>query len=150
MLRMLTNLNLVHRWDVTPTAGLLASGYTGSWVRYSATETIDLPDAAGTYVVGCVWTESNRDGTVGWTPDARTVANGGTGKLTIVNGNFRALTDQFTGTPAIGEKLYAATDGTLSTTAGSDDTHVIGYCTKASHSITHLNSSHTVIEFVTV
>jgi len=147
MLRMLTNLNLVHRFDVAPTAGLLASGYTGTWISHSATDTIDLP-TAGAFALGTVWTESNRDGTVGFTPDTRAVASGGTGKLTVVWGKFRALTDQFTATPAIGEALYAAADGTLSGTS-TGDAVIIAYCTKASHSITHLNTSHTVIEYVT-
>jgi hypothetical protein len=145
---MLTNLNMVHRFDVTPTAGLLASGYTGTWVAHSATETIDLPSGAGVFALGVVWTESNRDGTVGFTPDSRTVALGGTGKLTVVWGKFRALTDQFSGTPAIGAALYVTTAGVLSTTEGSGVK--VAYCTKASHSITHLNTSHTVIEYVTL
>lgn len=148
MLRMLTNLNLVHRFDVAPTEGLLASGYTGTWIAHSATETIGLPSADGKFALGVVWTESNRDGTVGFTPDTRTVASGGTGKLTVVWGKFRALTDQFTGTPAIGNPLYVTTAGVLSNNS-TGDAVIVGYCTKASHSLTHLNKSHDVIEYVT-
>ena len=147
MLRMLTNLNLVHRFDVTADAGLLASGYTGTWVGPNTT-TLNYVSAAGGFALGCVWNESNRDGTAGFTPDTRAVASGGTGKLTVVYGKFRALTDQFSGTPAVGDALYVGTDGKLSTTAGAGK--IAAYCTKASHSITHLNSSHTVIEYVTV
>lgn len=145
---MLTNLNLVHRFDVAPTAGLLASGYTGTWVAHSATETIGLPSADGKFALGVVWTESNRDGTIGFTPDTRAVASGGTGKLTVVWGKFRALTDRFTGSPAIGAALYVTTTGVL-TDNSTGDAIVVAYCTRASHSITHLTTSHTVIEYVT-
>ena len=147
MLRMLTNLNLVHRFDVTAAVGLLASGYTGTWVGGNTT-TLDYVAAAGDWAMGVVWNESNRDGTAGFTPDTRAVASGGTGKLTAVYGKFRALTDQFTGTPAVGAALYVATTGTLSTTAGNGV--IVARCTKASHSITHLLTAHTVIEYVTV
>ena len=148
MLRMLTNLNMVHRFDVTAAAGLLASGYTGAWVRKNS-DTLDYVSATGKFALGCVWNESNRDGTAGFTPDTRAVASGGTGKLTVVYGKFRALTDQFTGTPAVGDELYVTTAGVLTSTAAGDE-FVVGYCTKASHSLTHLNTSHTVIEYVTV
>lgn len=145
MLRLLSNLNLLNRFDVTATAGLLASGVTGSWAAKSG-DTIDLPAAAGDYAM-VVWTESNRDGTVGFTPDVTA-----TGKLTVLNGNFRALSDQFTGTPSVGDALGVGTDGKLVTdsTAMANERRIVGYCTKASHSIEHLGSSHTVIEIMTV
>lgn len=142
---MLTNLNMVHRFDVTAAAGLLASGFTGTWVGPNTT-TLNYVGSAGAFALGCVWNESNRDGTAGFTPDTRSTT--GTGKLTVVYGKFRALTDQFTGTPAVGAALYVGTDGMLSTTAGAGI--IAAYCTKASHSITHLNASHTVIEYITI
>jgi len=82
MLRILTNLNLLNRQDFTATAGLIASGYTGSWVTKIAADNIDLPATAGIFSMGPVWTESYRDGTIGsWTPDV-----GVTGKLSVVFG----------------------------------------------------------------
>ena len=142
MLRLLTNMNLLNRFDVVATAGLLASGVTGTFVRKNG-DTLDLLAAAGDFAIGPVWTESNRDGTVGFTPDV-----GATGKLSIYYGKYRALTDQFSGTPTTSAKLYAGTDGKLSVTAGNGV--VVAYCTKASHTISHLGTSHTVIEYVTV
>lgn len=143
MLRPLTNLNLLNRQDFTATAGLIASGYTGSWAKLE-TEQLDL-STDGEFALGTIWTESYRDGTQGsWTPDV-----GFTGKLTIIWGKFRALTDQFTGTPAVGAALKVGDDGKLATGIVGTD-YIVAYCTKASHSIEHLGSTHTVIEFVTV
>lgn len=144
MLRVLTNLNLLNRQDFTGSAGLIASGVTGTWVKQE-TGTVDYVTASGDYSVGPVWTESYRDGTAGgWSPDV-----GVTGNLTVIWGDFRALTDQFAGTPAVGNALKVDTAGKLAVgTANSD--YIVAYCTKASHSVTHLGSTHTVIEFTTV
>ncbi|MCK5613638.1 hypothetical protein KAR91_67860 [Candidatus Pacearchaeota archaeon] len=145
MLRMLTSLNLVSRYDITATAGLLASGVTGSWVSKLG-DNIDLPGTQGDQAQ-LVWTESNRDGTVGWTPD---VTN--TGKLTVLTGKtVRALTDQFSGTPAVGDAFVAGVNGKLYVNNSAADTNlsVVAYCTKASHVIEHLGRNHTVIEFTT-
>jgi len=146
MLRILTNLNLLNRFDLEATAGLIASGYTGTWVRKIADDKIDLVSNAATdFAFGTVWTESYRDGTIGsWTPDV-----GITGKLSVVYGKFRALTDQFTGAPAIGNALVVNTAGQLAVgTYGTD--RIVAFCTKASHSISHLGRTHTVIEIMTV
>lgn len=144
MLRILTNLNLLNRFDVDATAALLAAGVTGTWVSKEGDE-IDLPTVSGAHVM-VVWTESNRDGTVGFTPDVTA-----TGKLTVLQGPFRALTDQYSGTPAVGNPLVALpTDGKLGVDLTPGDSYVVGYCTKAAHSIEHLGSSHTVIEVMTV
>ena len=144
MLNLLTNLNLLNRQDFVATDGLIASGYTGTWVKLE-TEQLDLIDASGDFSIGTIWTESYRDGSQGsWTPDVDA-----TGKLTLIWGKFRALTDQFTGAPAVGDPLRVGTDGKLLT--GTVGTHfIVAYCTKASHTIEHLGSSHTVIEFVTI
>lgn len=144
MLRILTNLNLLNRFDVTAVAGLLASGVTGSWVSKSG-DNIDLPATQGDYAM-VVWTESNRDGTVGFTPDVTA-----TGKLTVVQGPFRALTDQFNSTPSVGDLMVAGVNGKLYTdnTALASNYRVVGYCTKASFTLNHLGSDHTVIEVMT-
>lgn len=144
MLRILTNLNLLNRQDFESTAGLLASGHTGVWVRKIADDKIDLPAANG-YAFGPVWTESYRNGNVGWTPDV-----GITGKLTVVFGNFRALTDQYTGIIAIGDALVVGADGKLVAGALGGVEVVVARCTKAEHSITHLGDTHLVIEYITV
>ena len=140
MLRLLSNLNHCTRYDVTASAGLVVSGVTGSWVAQAADE-IDMPAADG-FAVGPVWTESNRDSTAGWTPD-----QGFTGKLTVLYGKHRAQTDQFAGTPSAGDALAVNADGKLAVSATGI---TVAYCTKASHSVSHLGSSYSVIEYVSV
>lgn len=145
MLRILTNLNLLNRQDFEATAGLIASGYTGTWVKKIAEDIIDLPAAAGEYAVGPVWTESYRNGTIGsWSPDVTA-----TGKLSVVFGKMRALTDQYSGSPAINNALKVGTNGKLAVgTYGTDV--IVAFCTKAPHTLNHLGTAHTVIEIVTV
>lgn len=144
MLRILTNLNLLNRQDFESTAGLIASGVTGTWVSKIADDKIDLPGTEGDACIGTVWTESNRDGTVGWTPDVDA-----TGKLTVVFGRFRALTDQYSGTPSIGDALLVDVAGKLKTATLGGTDRVVAYCTKAADTIEHLGRTHTVIEYVT-
>jgi len=144
MLRVLTNLNLLNRQDFEAPANVIASGVTGTWVKME-TEALAFVGSAGDFAVGPIWTESYRDGSIGkWTPEVAT-----TDQLTLIWGKMRALTDQFSGTPAVGTPLRVRTDGKLEQgTANSD--YIVAYCTKASHSIQHLGTSHTVIEFMTV
>lgn len=140
MLRILDNLNINNRFDVEATDGLIASGVTGSFAQKSG-DTIDLP-SAGANGVFQVWTESNRDGTNGWTPDVDA-----TGKLTVLYGKYRALTDQFSGSPNAGDELQVNTSGELEPESGGA---IVAVCTKASHTHRHLDKDHTVIEIVTL
>lgn len=143
MLQILTDLLKVNRMDYTASAWILASGVQGNFVEIDGSDGVQEPSAAGNMAYA-IWTESYRDGTAGnWTGDVSK-----TGKVTILFGKYKGLTDQFTGTPAVGEKLYATTAGKLSTTAGAG--HLIGICTKSSHSVTYLGTAFTAIEFVTV
>lgn len=140
MLRLLSDLNQIVRFDVKASEGLLASGVTGTFVAKSE-DLIDLPSAEAGGLLQ-VWTESNRDKTPGFSPDVTA-----TGNLTVLYGKYRALTDQFTGNPTAGDALEVAADGTL-TTAGTGA--VVAYCTKAAHTIEHLDAEHSVIEIITV
>lgn len=145
MLRLLSNLNLLNRFDVDADAALLAASVTGTWVTKNG-DTLSLPTASGVQHVMVVWTESNRDGTVGYTPDVTA-----TGKLTVLQGKFRALTDQITGSPGVGQALTVLTDGTLSSAQAVEATeYIVGYCTKARHDLEHLGRTHNVIEVMTV
>lgn len=140
MLRILDNLNLINRFDVEATAGLIASGVTGSFVSKLGDQ-IDLPTAGAAGVMQ-VWTESNRDGTVGWTPDVDA-----SGNLTVLYGKYRGLTDQFSGSISAGDQLEVdATGQLIPLSAGV----AVAVCTKASHVHNHLDRDHTVIEFVTI
>ena len=145
MLRLLTDLNLVNRFDAEAPANLMLSGVavTGTWVAKSG-DGLVLP-SAGSVGVFQVWTESNRDGSAGWSPDA---SAGGKSRLTLLYGKYRALTDQFAGSISVGDALKVDAAGKL-VAATLGDGNDIAVCTKASHTITHLGATHTVIEFVT-
>lgn len=151
MLQMKTDLLKVNRLDKLADAWILANGKTGMWVSFSSTG-VQQVQADGDLAVP-IFTESNRDGTAGFTGDV-----GVTGKVTVLFGKMEAITDQFVGTPAVGEKLYAGTDGQLSNAADatggaitpSFTTFAVAMCTKASTAMEWFGSSINVIEYVTL
>jgi hypothetical protein len=103
MLKLLSDLNLCQRVEISSTS-VFATAVQGTWVQPDAT----APIAGGAGFP--IWTESNRDDTVGWTPDTEA-----TGKLTILVGTHRAITDQYSdgGNIAIGTELRLDTSGLL-------------------------------------
>jgi len=127
--------------DLEASSLVLLSGVTGTWVAIDSADHCELP-AAGVNAFP-IWSESNRDGSAGFSPDIAS-----TGNVTVIYGKLRGVTDQFEGSPAVGAKLYVTAAGKLSTTAGAGV--VVAYCTKASHSVTYLSAPFTAIEFVTV
>jgi len=147
MLKMSTDLLKVNRMEKTADSWTLANAVTGSFVTFTATG-VGQP-AVGDPAVP-IFTESNRDGTVGWTGDV-----GVTGNMTVVYGPLQAITDQFAGTPAVGDKLYVDIAGKLGNAAQQAFTldaqkvaaTVIATCTKAAHNVTYLGRTVSVIEF---
>jgi hypothetical protein len=126
---------------------VLASGVIGSWVSPAGAGLVNKP-LAGDFGWP-IWSESVRDSnTAGFSPDIAA-----TGKITVLYGKVRALTDQFTGSPTVGAALYIAADGTLSVTSAGDAV-VVAYCTKSAYNITtyynKARSTTSVIEFYTV
>ena len=110
MLKMLSDLTQVKRIDFTTGTGtLITSGYQGQWLVPGLTyATFPSSGQAGAFQI---WTEGNRDGTAGFTPDATH-----TSKLTVLYGHYRAKTDRFNGSIgdyAIGTKLSVGADGDL-------------------------------------
>lgn len=142
MLQPISNINLGQRIELVADAWTLASGQTGTFVSFGGNGDLKKP-VAGDFAVP-VWTESNRDGSAGWTPDVKF-----TGKLTVYYGKLRAVTDQFAGTPAVNDKLYVDADGKLSTTS-TGKAIAVAICTKASHSTNYLSKPYTAIEFVLI
>lgn len=144
MLKLLSDLKRANRFDKTATAGALLSGVTGTWVTLNASDEFDLPSAA-TKLAFPVWSESNRDGTVGWTPDIAA-----TGKLTVFDGYLRAITDQVADYAGLaqGDLLTVNTAGKLAkTTDGTKDVAVV---MRKVASITILGTTFTnCIEFTT-
>jgi len=150
MLQMKTDLLRVNRLEKTADAWTLANAVTGSWVSLSGAGIIQ-PAAVGDFAVP-IFTESNRDGTAGFTGDVSV-----TGGVTVLLGKMEAITDQFTGTPAIGDKLYVLTTGKLANAtgasldaAGEAAANVVAICTKAAADMEWFGSTISVIEYVTV
>jgi len=146
MLKILSNINNCVRWDVDCAAAdwPMVSGVTGTFVGFDATGATRPILHKGS---AQVWSEGNRDGTAGFSPDTKS-----TGKLTLIGGSYRALTDQFD-TVAVNEPLYVTVDGKLNT-AVIGTNNIVGYCTKASHVITKsvngVQSNVNVVEYVTL
>jgi hypothetical protein len=159
MLQMKTDLLRVNRLEKTADAWTLANAVTGSWVSLSGAGIIQ-PAAVGDFAVP-IFTESNRDGTAGFTGDVSV-----TGGVTVLLGKMEAITDQFTGTPAIGDKLYVLTTGKLANATGASLTlsgtptveelgalsaaTPVAICTKAAANMEWFGSTISVIEYVTV
>ena len=146
MLKILSNINNCVRWDVDcgSTDWPMVSGVTGSFVGFDASGATRPIAAKAT---AQVWSEGNRDGSAGFSPDTKS-----TGKLTVIAGSYRALTDQFNSC-TVNEPLKIDNLGRLTdATVGTD--HVVAYCTKASHAITKsvngVQSNVNVIEYVTL
>jgi hypothetical protein len=146
MLRILSDLRDVTRFDVTAPDNLINSGVavTGTWVVKRG-DTLALPEA-GALDAMAIWTESNRNGTAGWSPDATA---GAAKRLTVLYGKYRALTDQYVGSINAGDPLKVNTDGKL-VVATAGDGNAVAVCTKAAFTERHLQSDYTVIEFVTL
>jgi hypothetical protein len=147
MLRLKTDLNKINRFDVEAPDNLVASGVavTGTWVVKEG-DLLALPTAGDIHAMQ-VFTESNRDGTAGWSPDVTAIP--GSRRLTVLVGKYRATTDQYTGTPSAGDPLEVDADGKLKTATKGDNT-AVAVCTKAPHTERHLQADSTVIEFVTL
>jgi len=161
MLKLTSDLLFAERKEFKCSTDLTTSGHEGMWVIPDASQSAGnyaiRPEAADTYCLAYpIWNESFRHeagmisglfagtrGSSGFTGD---VAK--TGKITTLSGHFRALTDWFTGSPTIGQKLGVTTDGRLVVTSTANA--VVAVCVKASHSITYLGQAYTVIEFETV
>ncbi len=145
MLKTLSDLKFANRMDFTAAAGVIASGVTGIFVTLDSSQVLQLPSAA-TKLAWPVWNESYRDGTVGnWSPD---VAE--TGKLTVIDGYLRAITDQVTGYAglAVGDLLTVDTSGKLAVT--TDGTKDIAVVMRKYDSMTYLGTTFTnLIEFTT-
>ncbi len=145
MLKILSDLKLANRMDFTAAAGVIASGVTGTMVTLDANQTLQLPSAA-TKLAWPVWTESYRDGSVGsWTPDVSA-----TGKLTVIDGYLRAISDQVAGYAglAVGDLVTVDTAGKLAVT--TDGTKDIAVVMRKYDTLTYLGTTFTnLIEFTT-
>jgi len=149
MLKLKSDLLKINRMEKSASTWVLEHAVTGTWVAPAA-DGVGQP-AAGAYAFP-IFTESNRDGSVGFTGDVAI-----TGNVTVLYGKFEAVTDQYVGTPAVGDKLYVNADGKLANETAmsfADDAakaaaNVVAVCTKAPYSTTYMGRSVQVIEYVT-
>lgn len=97
MYEVISDLKLLDRFDLTIDTdySITVSGYQGSWVTLDGTSgkaklTSTAMASGGDPLSWPVWNEENRDGTQGYTPDV-----GETGKITVISGPHRAITDRY-------------------------------------------------------
>ena len=139
MLNVLDGVINQNRFDVDVTDGVIASGIEGLWVAPQTNGKYDFEENAK--VAFCIWTESSKDGEVGFTEDANYLK-----KVAVLGGGgWRGETDQFEGTPTAGTELEVSATGTLE--AGS--TYPVAVCLKAKYNKVWNGRTIEVIEFVT-
>ena len=144
MLRVISDLTLCDRVTKEYEAGVATSGVAGMWVTLNSSDKFDLTTtSSATGLSYQIWNESNRDGTVGFSPDVAAI-----GKVTILKGGYRALTDQVEtsaySAASVGDALMAGDDGLL--VAASDDAAgakaTIAYVSKKHGSVTYLGTTY--------
>jgi hypothetical protein len=144
MLRVISDLTLCDRITREYEAGVATSGVAGMWVTLNASNRFDLTTTSETGLSYQICNESNRDGTVGFTPDV-----GAIGKVTVLKGGYRALTDQIESSAyssaSVGDPLMADENGLLiastSDAAGSQAT--VAYVAQKLGSVTYLGTTYT-------
>jgi len=110
MLKIMSDLTKLERIDFTASAGFVTSGYQGQWIQ-PGSSTVAYPTSGVAGGAFQIWTEGNRDGTAGFTPDATN-----NGKVTVIYGKYRARTDRFNGALSaydVGTPLTVDADGDL-------------------------------------
>jgi hypothetical protein len=141
MYNVTSDLTLVQRRDfsIDSPGWFTVSGLQGMWATLVGDKLFPATSLAEVTPLFPIWTESNRDKTVGWTKD---VTN--TKKLTVLFGKHFATTDQYQGSaPALGDSLeIAANTGKLVV----GNTNVIAYCVKAPYTLSYFGSDTTVID----
>jgi len=141
MLLPLNLLTSVTRIEATASSWVLDSGLNGTFVEL--VNGVATKPTAGNMAFP-IWSESNRDKSQGFTPDIKAA-----GQVSVIYGKLRAVTDQYVGTPAPGDKLYVDANGKLTTTSAGAGV-VVAVCTKAPFAERRLLVSYTLIEITTI
>lgn len=158
MLQLLSSLTNLTRIEVKEKDGLsptiLASGTTGTWVTMENTSKgtfITWPTAGD--MAFPIWTEANRDGSAGWSPDVTAISGSSTkGAFSVLYGKVWGITDQVDSgnLPTIGAKLYVTSTGKL-TTVSTGKAVPVAICTRTAFPHVYLSKSWSnSIEFVTI
>lgn len=153
MLVMKTDVTLLDRMTVAYADDLLASGVQGTWAAVNSSNKAAITTTAT--IIGAsyaVWSESYADGTQGWAPEVAA-----SGKVTLLNGKYRAVTDQVSSatyaSASVGSALAAGDNGKLvaapDTATGAKAT--VAYVKRKIASFTHRGTTYTeVLEILVV
>lgn len=140
----MSDIALLSRRDVDVEDNVIDNGKNGCWVKPVGDGKYDLT-ANGDDFGYIVWNESGRDpAKQEWTPDVIQLR-----QVATFAGKLYAKTDQYSGTPSVGDALYVGNDGKLSATANGSD-FPVAYCVAAEETFEHLGHEFTVIEIQTV
>lgn len=138
MYNVTSDLTIVGRRDfpIDSPGWLTVSGLQGMWVTLVSNKLYPVSSDSEVTPVFPIWSESNRDKTVGWTKD---VTN--SKKVTVLIGTHFATTDQITGSLALGDGLVVeANTGKLKL----GTTNVVAYVVKAAYTLSYFGSDTTV------
>jgi len=146
MLKIISDLTLVQRVTREYESDVTTSGVAGSWVTLNSSNKFTLTDSTANGLSYCVWAESNRDGTVGFSPDIAASE-----KISVLFGLHRAVTDQVNSTDygsfSVGDALVAKVGVLAAMSAGEEHT-VVAYVAQILGTVTHLGTSFSnVIEY---
>jgi len=146
MLKLLSDLLTADRLDIAEDGVASLSGYMGTWVTLDSNNALTITTAAVRPAYP-IWNES---ATLAETAPGFTDDVGETGKLTVLTGKHRALTNQYSGTPAVNGLLATYAGGLLITNTTPGDGLVVAVCTKAPHSVDYRGESFLCIEYETI
>lgn len=137
MLNVLSGVINQGRFVEEVAAAVIASGIEGQWVVPQSSGGFNFE--AGALVAYQIWTESSKDGSVGFSKDSVYLS-----KVTLLEPGYRAITDQFDGSPTVGAKLKTTAAGKLEVEESTDPW--VAVCTKAPYNYTYNGSTISVIE----
>jgi hypothetical protein len=136
MLALLSDVNQIAKLEVTKPEAAVYSGaiHQGTFVASDGTAA-----EGGAHAAYAIWNESTAANT--WSPDVTA-----TGNVTCLLGGYRCKTDQYTGTPAVGDQLCINTSGVLKAATADGTESVVGYCLAAPEaSFAFKGSTYTVL-----
>ena len=143
MFKIMSDLNLCDRITRPYASAIIATAKSGMFLTLNASEELDFVTSDGASGAAYpIWVEGNRDGTVGFSPDVTA-----TGKLTVLKGGARFLTDQVTNYAglAIGESVVAGANGTLveyaAVTHSGIEGNVVGWILAKHDTVTYLGTT---------
>jgi len=142
MFKIISDLNLCERVTREYNGTLSATATSGTWVTLNASGEFAATGSTATGLSFPIWSEGNRDGSAGFTPDVEA-----TGKITVLNGKFRAVTDQVAATYvsagiAVGDALVSKAGELTKMTAG-EEAAVVGYVSADLGSVEHVGVTFT-------